>query len=73
MPKRASRPGIGIGVIVILLLATAGSAALACTATSADDAVARILFTIALAVLSACLAIVRHRDNREYRAHGDSD
>lgn len=66
MPRRASHSGIA--PIVVLLLAAAGSATLACTATNADDAVARILFTIALATLAASLAVVRYRDNR---AQGD--
>ncbi|MET9453049.1 hypothetical protein [Streptomyces cinerochromogenes] len=55
-----------------LLIATATSAALAGTATTTDDAVARILFTIALAMLTTAVTVSRRRDARDRQTHEDA-
>jgi peptidoglycan/LPS O-acetylase OafA/YrhL len=69
VPKHNSPPGVG--VTALLLAAAAASAVLAGTATNPDDAVARILFTIALTTLAGALMLARYRDRRAHRAQGD--
>ncbi|WP_225828632.1 hypothetical protein [Streptomyces naphthomycinicus] len=69
MVKQNPWPTLGI---IALLGATAASATLAGTATTTDDAVARILLSIALALLATAVMVSRRRDARARRAHGDA-